>query len=266
MISNKVALITGGGGTIGKAIAKAFLAQNISVILTGRRLSKLEEVKRNLLEEQAYSSSTTTLEERANVHAIPSDISNEESVIQLFQQIDQLDECVGRCGVDILVNNAGINSTANTLDELTAVDMEAVLGVNVVGAFLCAREAMKRMKRKEENDGGRGRIINIGSISAFSPRPNSTAYTTSKFAITGLSKSLSLDGRAHGIAVGTIHPGNVVSDLLSPEDVEVRGRTEGFLRPEDVAQCVLTMVQLPYTANVLELTVIPTSQPFIGRG
>merc|ERR1719162_641187 len=145
--------------------------------------------------------------------------------------------------------------------------MEAVLGVNVVGAFVCAREAMKRMKQKDNSDGGgRGRIINIGSISAFSPRPNSTAYTTSKFAITGLTKSLALDGREHGIAVGTIHPGNVVSELLSPEDVEVRGRTEGFLRPEDVAQCVLTMVQLPYTANVLELTVIPTTQPLVGRG
>ena len=260
-VTSKVALITGGGGTIGKAIAKAFLAQNISVILTGRRLSKLEEVKRDLLEEISLS---TTM---ANVHAITSDISKEESVIRLFQQIDHLDECVGGRGVDILVNNAGINATANTLDELTAADMEAVLGVNVVGAFLCAREAMKRMKQREDkNGGGRGRIINIGSISAFSPRPNSTAYTTSKFAIAGLSKSLSLDGRAHGIAVGTIHPGNVISDLLSPEDVEVRGRTEGFLRAEDVAQCVLTMAQLPYTANVLELTVMPTSQPFVGRG
>jgi len=259
---SKVALITGGGGTIGKAIAKAFLTENISVILTGRRLSILEEVKQSLLEERSLTIN-------ANVYTISSDISKEESVIRLFEEIGQLDECAGNGGgVDILVNNAGINVTANTLDELTAVDMEAVLGVNVVGAFLCAREAMKRMKQKDNNDdrGGRGRIINIGSISAFSPRPNSTAYTTSKFAITGLSKSLALDGRAHGIAVGTIHPGNVLSDLLSPEDVEVRGRTEGFLCPEDVAQCVLTMVQLPYTANILDLTVMPTSQPFIGRG
>lgn len=257
-------MITGGGGTIGKAIAKAFLSQNISVILTGRRLSKLEEVQQTLLEEKS-----STID--ATVYAISSDISKEESVVRLFQEIGQLDDDRGGGGggVDILVNNAGINATADTLEELTAADMEMVLGVNVVGAFLCAREAMKQMKQKDIGDssgGGRGRIINIGSISAFSPRPNSTAYTTSKFAITGLSKSLALDGREHGIAVGTIHPGNVVSDLLSPEDVETRGRTEGFLRPEDVAQCVLTMVQLPYTANVLDLTVMPTSQPFIGRG
>lgn len=254
----RLALITGGGGTIGKAIAKAFLSQNISVILTGRRMSKLEEVKQTLLEEKP-----STID--ATVYAISSDISKEESVVRLFQEIGALDGGSGT-GVDILVNNAGINATADTVDELTAADMEMVLGVNVVGAFLCAREAMKQMKQKDISDGGRGRIVNIGSISAFSPRPNSTAYTTSKFAITGLSKSLALDGRQHGIAVGIIHPGNVISDLLSPEDIETRGRTEGFLRPEDVARCVLTMVQLPYSANVLDMTVMPTSQPFIGRG
>ena len=258
---NKVALITGGAGTFGKAIAGAFLRNDISVILTGRRLAKLEEAKETLLQNIAPSTN-------AFISTIPSDISKEDSVVQLFQKISEIDECAERGGViDILVNNAGINATANTLDDLKAADMEAVLGVNVVGAFLCAREAMKRMKQKDTSDcGGRGRIINIGSISAFSPRPNSTAYTTSKFAITGLSKSLALDGREHGIAVGTIHPGNVVSELLSPEEVEVRGRTEGFLQPEDVAQCVLTMAQLPYSANVLELTVIPTSQPLVGRG
>jgi len=254
----RLALITGGGGTIGKAIAKAFLSQNISVILTGRRMSKLEEVKQTLLEEKP-----STID--ATVYAISSDISKEESVVRLFQEIGALDGGSGT-GVDILVNNAGINATADTVDELTAADMEMVLGVNVVGAFLCAREAMKQMKQKDISDGGRGRIVNIGSISAFSPRPNSTAYTTSKFAITGLSKSLALDGRQHGIAVGIIHPGNVISDLLSPEDIETRGRTEGFLRPEDVARCVLTMAQLPYSANVLDMTVMPTSQPFIGRG
>ena len=262
-MTSKIALITGGGGTIGKAIAKALLNQNVSVILTGRRMSKLLDAKQTLLEERS-----PTID--ANVHAIPSDISKEESVVRLFEEISQISECAERGGVvDTLVNNAGINISKNTLDELTAADMETVLGVNVVGAFLCAREAMKRMKQRNNDDNCNikgGRIINIGSISAFSPRPNSTAYTTSKFAITGLSESLALDGREHNIAVGTIHPGNVVSDLLSPEDVEVRGRTEGFLRPEDVAQCVLTMAQLPFTANVLNLTVIPTKQPFIGRG
>ena len=147
--------------------------------------------------------------------------------------------------------------------------MESVLGVNVIGAFLCSREVMKRMiqrNKMSKNDVVGGRIINIGSISATSPRPNSVAYTTSKFALQGLTQSLALDGRAHHIAVGIIHPGNVISELLSKEEIRTRSLTEGFIQPEDVAQCVVTMSTLPYSTNVLELTVIPTSQPFIGRG
>lgn len=145
--------------------------------------------------------------------------------------------------------------------DLTAADMNRVLSVNVLGPFLCAREAMKRMQKA-----GGGRIINIGSISAYSPRPDGASYTTSKFAIQGLSQSLALDGRKHNIAVGAIHPGNVVSELLSPEVIAAREETEGFIQPEDVAGCVLTMASLPYSANVLELTVIPTKQPLVGRG
>lgn len=270
----KLALITGGSGTIGAAIARAFLAQNISVVLTGRRLSKLEEVRKGLLErrtsEREEGATPSSAAVVATIHAISSDVSKEESVVSLFRQIDELQEGRGggSSGVDILVNNAGISAAADSLEELTAGDMEKVFGVNVVGAFLCAREAFKRMKRGTDDGGGAGggRIINVGSISAFSPRPNSAAYTTSKFAINGLSRSLALDGRAHGIAVGAIHPGNVVSDMLSPEEVERRGRTEGFLQPEDVARCVLTMAELPYSANVLEMTVIPTAQPLVGRG
>mmetsp|Transcript_22217 Transcript_22217/g.24755 ORF Transcript_22217/g.24755 Transcript_22217/m.24755 type:complete len:276 (-) Transcript_22217:103-930(-) len=273
-----IALITGGAGTIGIAIAKALLDNNISVFLVGRRLWKLEEAQRQLLSEG--------LEHNTFVRVIPCDISNEESVVNLFHTIDQMNEygsisnsgganSSGGCCVDILVNNAGINAKANSIEELSASDMKDVLGVNVLGAFLCAREAIKRMKfRKDVNtnadNNGRGghggRIINVGSISSMSPRPNSIAYTTSKFALQGLTKSLSLDCRGHGIAVGIIHPGNVISELLSPEDVEVRGRTEGFISPEDVAKCVVTMASLPYTCNILELTVMPTNQPFIGRG
>lgn len=145
--------------------------------------------------------------------------------------------------------------------DLSASDMEKVLSVNVVGPFLCAREAMKRMKIA-----GGGRIINIASISSISPRPDGVTYTTSKFAIQGLSRSLALDGRDHNIAVGAIHPGNVVSDLLRPEVIAEREATEGFIQPEDVATCVLTMANLPYSANILDLTVIPTKQPFVGRG
>jgi NAD(P)-dependent dehydrogenase (short-subunit alcohol dehydrogenase family) len=139
--------------------------------------------------------------------------------------------------------------------------MERVLSVNVLGPFLCAREAMKRMKTA-----GSGRIINISSISSMSPRPHSVTYTTSKHALQGLSRSLALDGRPYGIAVGAIHPGNVVSELLDPKVIAEREATEGFIQPEDVAACVLTMASLPYSANILDLTVLPTKQPFVGRG
>lgn len=146
-------------------------------------------------------------------------------------------------------------------ENLTAADMEKVLKVNVLGPFLCAREAMKRMKVA-----GGGRIINIGSISSSSPRPEGATYATSKFAMQGLSRSLALDCRAYNIAVGSIHPGNVESELLTPEVIAERSATEGFIQPEDVANCVLTMASLPYSANILDLTVIPTKQPFVGRG
>lgn len=145
--------------------------------------------------------------------------------------------------------------------DLSAEDLGKVLSVNVVGPFLCAREAMKRMKTA-----GGGRIINIASISSMSPRPDGLTYTTSKFAIQGLSRSLALDCRPFNIAVGAIHPGNVVSELLSPEVIAEREASEGFIQPENVADCVLSMAKLPYSANVLDLTVIPTKQPLVGRG
>ena len=220
------------------------------------------------------------------VDVVACDISKEESVIDLFKEIDRLHDERKRTvsssssssSIDLLINNAGCN-VAGTLEEITASDMEFVLGVNVTGAFLCAREAIKRMRKTNSatscdmssscvggGSSGGGRIINIGSITSQSPRPNSVTYTTSKFAIQGLTKSLALDTRRDNIAVGIIHPGNVVSDMLSEQDVKARGETEGFIQADDVAQCVLTMASLPYSANVLELTVIPTTQPLIGRG
>jgi len=249
LLASKVALVTGGSGTIGQAIAKSLLSQGASVILTARRLEKLQEVQEVLRRELPGKES--------QVHVITSDVSKEETVVELFEKIDKLD---GGKGLDLLVNNAGIMAPG-PVEDLTAADMKKVLDVNVVGPFLCAREAMKRMKAA-----GGGRIINIASISSISPRPNGATYTTSKFAMQGLSYSLALEGRAHNIAVGSIHPGNVQSELLSPEVIAERERTEGFIQPEDVASCVLTMANLPYSANVLDLTVIPTKQPLVGRG
>lgn len=293
-LRGKTALVTGGSGTIGKAIAQALLSQGANVVLTGRRRNKLEEAQSSLLVENAStmkhaaitddnggSSSSRSSGVGGKVHVIPCDLSKEDSVVALFEEMDQLHrQHLTSSSIDLLVNNGGIN-IAGAAEDLTAKDLETVLGTNVVGAFLCSREALKRMKVEASSSpsfqstqppsdsaggGGGGRIINIGSISAQSPRPNSVTYTTSKFAMLGLTQSLALDARAHGVAVGIIHPGNVVSDIISAEDLKVRGATEGFLQPEDVAQCVLTMAMLPYSANVLELTVIPTTQPLVGRG
>lgn len=146
-------------------------------------------------------------------------------------------------------------------ENLSANDFQSVMAVNVLGPFLCSREVMKRMK----TSGLGGRIINIGSLSAHCSRPDSAPYTTSKFALRGLTESLALDGRPHNIAVGMIHPGNVQSDLLTPDMVQER-QHEGFLQPEHVADCVVQMASLPYYANIQEMTVLPTAQPFVGRG
>jgi NAD(P)-dependent dehydrogenase (short-subunit alcohol dehydrogenase family) len=236
-----ICLVTGASGTIGLAIAKSLVKGGAEkVILTGRSLDKLQRAA-----EQIASSA---------VHCMPCDVANEASVENLFQQIDQE---AGK--LNLLVNNAGINAPGATID-LKADDFRRVMDTNVVGPFLCAREAIKRMK----SNGG-GRIINIGSLSAGSPRPDSAPYTTSKFALAGLTQSLALDCRADNIAVGIIHPGNVESDLLS-EEVKAGRIHEGFLAADQIADCVLQMARLPYESNILEMTLAPTLQPYVGRG
>ena len=240
-------MITGGSGTIGSAIAKSLVAGGVArkVFLTGRSLAKLEQASARL-------GSTN----KDVVHCLPCDVTNERSVEDLFTAID---EQTG-CHVDLLINNAGINCFGATVD-LSAHDFRRVMDTNVLGPFLCSREAMKRMIAA----GTGGRIINIGSLSASSPRPDSAPYTTSKFALKGLTTSLALDGRAHNIAVGIIHPGNVESELLTEEVIAERQR-EGFLPATHIAESVLHMAQLPYESNILEMTVAPTPQPYVGRG
>jgi len=190
------------------------------------------------------------------VHCMALDVTDEAQVTPFFERV--VSE-FGSC--DLLVNNAGI-AVGGPVEEISGAQFSQVMAVNVTGPFLCAREAFRHMKAA----GRGGRIVNVGSISSMSPRPNSAPYTASKFALQGLSQSLSLDGREHGIAVGTIHPGNVYSELLSPEEIERREASEGFIQPADVASCVLQMVRLPPGANVLEMTVIPTRQALVGRG
>jgi len=156
----------------------------------------------------------------------------------------------------VLVNAAGVAINGPTT-QLSASDFRRVLDVNVVGAFLVSREAFRHKTP---------RVINVGSISARAPRPDSAAYTASKFALDGLTRSLALDGRALGIAVSVVHPGNVASELLSPEEFAWRKDREGLCSADDVAACVVLMAGAPDGTNVLEVTVMPTTQPLVGRG
>lgn len=243
LLANKLAVVTGGSGTIGKAIAGALLNQGARVVLTGRSLDKLHDAK-------------AALPHGDSISCLACDVTKEESVVDLFQTIKN---DLGGC--NLLINNAG-TALPGATTELSAADFDWVMKVNVTGPFLCSREAMKQMMVNKEG----GRIINIGSISSESPRPDSAPYTTSKFAVRGLTQSLALDGRQHNIAVGMINPGNVRSSLLSEEEIARREASEGFIEPEDVANCVVTMANMPNSANVLELTVIPTRQALVGRG
>ena len=246
-LKGKTAIVTGGSGTIGKAIAKGLLLHGCNVFITGRNQARLASAAAELTVEGANY---------GKMHTFSGDVCNEQDVVHLFDAaIDAYS------GVDLLVNNAGTAIPGKTI-ETSAADFNKVMEVNVTGPFVCAKEAMRRMKDR----GNGGRIINMGSISAYSPRPDGASYTASKFALMGLSHSLSLDCRQYGIAVGIIHPGNVVSNLLAPEIFAEREASEGFMNAEDVASCVIAMAQLNYHANVLEMTVTPIRQPLVGRG
>ena len=240
-----VAIVTGGSGAIGRAIASRLASTGRQVVITGRSMDKL----------QAAADQLQSAAAGGRIIPIACDVTDEQSVEGMFAAVAN-DH--GPCS--LLVNSAGIMKGGPT-ETLSAQVFSEVLSVNVVGPFICAREAFKQMMQH-----GGGRIINIGSIASESPRPDSAPYTTSKFAISGLTRSLALDGRQHNIAVGAIHPGNVLSDLLSADEIARREQTEGFITADDVAACVMTMVDLPASASVLELSVIPTKQPLVGRG
>ena len=206
-LAGKTAIVTGGSGAIGKAISRALAGSGATVVITGRRADALQKVAELVSEEVRL-----TCEGKGGVVVpITSDVTDEASVRGLF---DEVASSHGPC--DLLVNSAGI-AKGGPLTETSVEDFSSVMNVNVVGPFICSKVAFTHMIPK-----GGGRIINVGSISSVSPRPNSAPYTTSKFAINGLTSSLALDGRKHNIAVGAIHPGNVISDLLSPEEIARR--------------------------------------------
>jgi NAD(P)-dependent dehydrogenase (short-subunit alcohol dehydrogenase family) len=249
--NGKFALVTGGGSGIGRAASLALQGAGFSVALAGRRPAELERTA-------ALASPSG-----GRMLPIPTDVSRPESVRALFARVA---EAFGR--LDLLFNNAGTGAPAVPIDELTFDQWSTVLGVNLTGAFLCAQEAVRLMKRQSPQG---GRIINNGSISAHAPRPHSAPYTATKHAITGLTKSLALDGRAFDIACGQIDIGNAATEMtarMSGGVPQADGAllAEPCMDVEHAAQAVLYMASLPLDANVLFLTVMASKMPFVGRG
>jgi NAD(P)-dependent dehydrogenase (short-subunit alcohol dehydrogenase family) len=252
---NRVALITGAGSGIGRATAVTLLADGWRVVFSGRRLEALRESI--AMAEDPFGD----IAHRAL--AAPADVTRPESVAALF---DLVRARYGR--LDLLFNNAGVFSPGLPLEELSIEQWRAAVDTNLTGAFLCTQHAFRIMKAQQPRG---GRIINNGSISAHAPRPNSVAYTSTKHAITGLTKSASLDGRAHDIAVGQIDIGNAATDMTERMSAGVP-QADGSVRPEarmnlqHAADAVLHMANLPLDTNVLFMTVMATKMPFVGRG
>ncbi len=249
--SHKVAVVTGAGSGIGKAVALALAGDGYAVVLAGRRADRLEQAVRD---GHAHA---------GQLLAVATDVADPESVKALFARTK---ERFGR--LDLLFNNAGIGAPGVPLDELTVEQWRTVVDTNLTGAFLCTQQAFALMKSQTPKG---GRIINNGSISASVPRPHSAPYTATKHAITGLTKSTSLDGRAHDIACGQIDIGNASTELAAKmaKGVPQANGTiaiEPLMDVEHVARAVLYMASLPLEANVQFMTVMATKMPFIGRG
>lgn len=244
-LDGKVAIITGGGSGIGKGIAKAFVGEGCSVVIAARNAERLDAAAAELSADGG------------TVISIPTDVTSEDQVISLFAKtMDQF----GR--LDVLVNNSGAFD-GGPVEDLTLEQWNTVIDVNVTGPFLGSREAFKIMKKQ-----GGGRIINIGSIAAQKPRHSSSPYTTSKHAVWGLTQSLALEGRDHGIAVSALHPGNTWVERRG-DGKSATGRDEGpepLISTEDMGRTALLMATLPPESNMLEAIVLPLGQAYLGRG
>jgi NAD(P)-dependent dehydrogenase (short-subunit alcohol dehydrogenase family) len=248
MAEERVALVTGAGTGVGKAVALALGEAGYAVVLAGRR--------REPLEESAAAAKGKTL-------VVTADVCDPASVRSMFEQVRT---AFGR--LDLLFNNAGIGAPAVPVEDLTYGQWKAVVDTNLTGPFLCTQEAFRLMKA--QNPRG-GRIINNGSVSAHAPRPLSAPYTATKHAITGLTKSTSLDGRAYDIACGQIDIGNAATQMaerMATGVPQADGSTkaEPLMDPKYVAQAVVYMASLPLEANVQFMTVMATKMPYIGRG
>lgn len=251
MGDSRIALVTGAGSGIGRAVSVALQGAGYSVVLAGRRAAELE---RTAAMAQAGG---------GEMLVVPADVGNPEAVRALFARTK---EAFGR--LDLLFNNAGIGAPVIPMEDLSYEQWCAVVSVNLTGAFLCAQEAIRIMKAQSPAG---GRIVNNGSISAHVPRPNSAPYTATKHAITGLTKCISLDGRKYNIACGQIDIGNAATDLTARMAAGVP-QADGSRKPEPVmdvrhvAAAVLYMASLPLDANVQFITVMATNMPFVGRG
>jgi NAD(P)-dependent dehydrogenase (short-subunit alcohol dehydrogenase family) len=251
MPKGRIAIVTGAGSGIGRAVSLALNADGYAVVLAGRRAEELERTA-----EQSTRPDARML-------VVPTDVSKPEAVKALFQKAV---ETFGR--LDLLFNNAGTGAPAVPMEDLSFAQWTAVVDVNLTGAFLCAQEAIKIMKSQHPRG---GRIINNGSISAHAPRPNSAPYTATKHAITGLTKCISLDGRKHDIACSQIDIGNaatVLTERMASGIPQANGSTmvEPRMDLKHVADAVLYMANLPLEANVQFMTVMATKMPFVGRG
>ena len=248
-MTERTAVVTGGGSGIGAAVALALARDGWRVVIVGRRAQPLAELA------AAYPDLA--------LDPITADVTSEESVRALFAEVVARHQ-----RVDLLFNNAGMASPSRTVDEVTLAEWQAVVDLNLTGAFLCTREAFAVMRSQQPRG---GRIINNGSISAHAPRPGSVAYTATKHAITGLTRSTSLDGRQHDIACGQIDIGNAATEMAARMASGVP-QANGQILPEPlmdvthVARAVVYMASLPLEANVQFMTVMATKMPFIGRG
>jgi len=249
--TGKIAVVTGAGSGIGRASSVALAKAGWTVVLAGRRREALE------------ATAAKAKEAGGNTLVVPTDVSDPASVEALFASAKNHFR-----RVDLLFNNAGTNAPGVPLEELTYAQWSAVVAVNLTGAFLCAQAAFRVMKDQQPRG---GRIINNGSISAHAPRPNSAPYTATKHAITGLTKSLSLDGRKYDIACGQIDIGNAATEMAArmAQGVPQANGTiavEPLMDVEHVAEAIVFMAHLPLESNVQFLTIMATKMPFVGRG
>ncbi|MEK1892240.1 MAG: SDR family oxidoreductase [Rhizobium sp.] len=248
----KIALVTGGGTGVGRGIAEALSAEGYTVVITGRRADVLDKAAGDIAAQTG-----------GTLRAIVADIGDRAAVARLFEAIRTE---FGR--LDLLVNNAGSTVPPVSLEDVTFEQWSGILAANLTGAFLCTQQAFRLMKAQAPRG---GRIINNGSISAQTPRPNSAPYTATKHAITGLTKSTALDGRKYDIACGQIDIGNAATDMTSKMNsgvLQANGETvsEPTIPVAHIAEAVVYMASLPLEANVLTMTVMATKMPLVGRG